>query len=290
MTVSGGKVTGLRSKSKPSTAVPGTFFPHHGPTIVSQPKLGIQGTCHLLKSMQPRRIQVDDDGPRGGATVDDEAHTEDEAAANDNAADDDDAPPEGEAPRGSADPPPAKRLTKSELFAMYKGKGPHVMNLDILSEDKHRAHACIVVHVAAPLHEQYQSELKAQSEGLLPMLDWVSARANGAGMDVVHNTLKAGVSTVLYTAMRCAPHCNPAADFDHETMQDDIQLAEQATKFSVELAANCAWAQQLYSLTLPLCGGVLLSRHRAAQVLALKRLKVLVLSILLGEKKSLRSS
>ena len=97
---------------------------------------------------------------------------------------------------------------------MYKGKGPHAMNLDILSDEEVRAHACIIVHVTTPLHCQYQSELKAQTNGLASLIQWAAARANGEWVHVVYSILGVQSSSELYAAMRCAPHCDPPAAFD----------------------------------------------------------------------------
>ena len=218
--------------------------------------------------------QVDDDdtdAANAGAPVEEE---EDEAGDQDE---------EPEAARGSDDPPPSK-MTKAQLFAMYKGKGPHAMNLDILSDEEVRAHACIIVHVTTPLHCQYQSELKAQTNGLASLIQWAAARANGEWVHVVYSILGVQSSSELYAAMRCAPHCDPPAAFDWGTIQDDITLTQQVTSFAIELAANCAWAHMLYTFTLPLASAALLSRQRAEQKTAMRRLQSLVLSILIAEK------
>ena len=172
--------------------------------------------------------QVDDDdtdAANAGAPVEEE---EDEAGDQDE---------EPEAARGSDDPPPSK-MTKAQLFAMYKGKGPHAMNLDILSDEEVRAHACIIVHVTTPLHCQYQSELKAQTNGLASLIQWAAARANGEWVHVVYSILGVQSSSELYAAMRCAPHCDPPAAFDWGTIQDDITLTQQVTSFAIELAAK----------------------------------------------------
>ena len=194
---------------------------------------------------------------------------------------------EPEMPRGSADPAPEKlkTLTKSELYAMYKGKGPHVMNLDILSEDILRAHACIIIHIAAPLHEQYKTELKANSSTLSGLLTWVANRASGGGLEVSIAILRAQTSNELFDQMRCTPHSDPPAEYNYETLQEDIDLTECALSFSIELAANTAWAQLLYSLTFPLATGVFLSRNPEVQEESWKRLRFLTIAILLAEKK-----
>ena len=224
----------------------------------------------------PSIAQVDDDDRDHAANAEDPQVEEEEEAG--------DQDEEPEAARGSADPPPPSKMTKAQLFPMYKGKGPHAMNVDILSDEEVRAHACIIVHVTTPLHRQYQSELKAQTKGLTSLIQWAAARANGEWVHVVYSILAVQSSWELYAAMRCAPHCNPPVAFDWGTIQDDITLTQQVTTFAVELAANCAWAQMLYTFTLPLASAALLSRQRSEQTTAMRRLQSLVLSILIAEK------
>eukprot|EP00435_Cladocopium_sp_Y103_P047920 s1957_g14.t1 len=227
---------------------------------------------------------VDDDDKDYAAANAGEPQAEGEAGDQD---DEDEQEPE--AARGSADPPPPpSKMTKAQLFAMYKGKGPHAMNLDILNEEQVRAHACIIVHVTEPLHRQYQSELKAQTKGLTSLIQWAAARANGEWVRVVYSILAVQSSWELFAAMRCAPHCDPPATFDWGTIQDDIALTQDVTKFAVELAANSAWAQMLYTFTLPLASAALLSRQRSEQRTAMRRLQSLVLSILIAEKQCSR--
>ncbi|CAK9104319.1 unnamed protein product [Durusdinium trenchii] len=129
--------------------------------------------------------------------------------------------------------------------------------------------------------EQLQAELVANSGSTRALLDWVADRAAGDQQRVGFEILRALADMNLYKQMRCAGHCYPPADVNY--LLDDAELVEVATKFAVELAANTSWAQMLYTMTLPLACGTLLSQKKADRVSCLKHLRVLVESILKAE-------
>ena len=177
-----------------------------------------------------------------------------------------------------------KKMTKSQLFAAYKGVGPHRMNFDILDNDTVRAHGEIIVHITRPLHKFYQDELKLNSGEHAEMIQWVAARAQGQTQQVVSEILAAQASSDLYRRMRCTPHCNPPAAHSRHILVEDIELTRQAFRFVTELAGNIGWAQQLNKYTLPLAAGALLARDRNEQEASLLFLKSLVEAVIAAEE------
>ena len=220
-------------------------------------------------------------------TVHDEADEEDDndaAAGADDAENDDDEenddPDDHEmGPAGCS----ARPLSKSELCAAYKGKGPHAMYYDIMHDDKLRASAEILCQVARPLHEQYRNDLKAQQGDLDEILAWNASRSLGGTMSAVNKILMASSTSHLFRVMRVSGHCNPPVDYDPVQLEDDIVLAEKAFRFSIHLAGNYAWSEQYNQLTLPMAAASLLSQSQCDRLKGLKHLKRLVKAITLAE-------
>ena len=179
-------------------------------------------------------------------------------------------------------------MKKSELYAAYKGKGPHAMYCDIMQDSLLRASAEIVTRVAQPLHLQYAQDLRAQQGSAQELLEWNAQRSLGASMLAASDILSTVTDPSLFTAMRLTPHCRPPVPFDNERsrveFQDDFQLTEKAIAFSVELAANFAWSEQYHSLTLPMAAASLLAQSVEDQTLGLKHLKKLVSAIVMAEE------
>ncbi|CAE7232718.1 unnamed protein product [Symbiodinium sp. CCMP2592] len=211
-----------------------------------------------------------------GLADEEELHRQGEAASDDgdgNAGEDD----------GAASEAPAaqEKQTKSDFYAAYKKKGPHQMQLDILSDDRLRCSAEILCRVTRPLHKRYQFDLQAQKEGLEKTLQWNAERCVGSSLEATNEILVSTASPALYAAMKMTPHCSPCATPD--MLPDEMELAKQAFTFASHLAGNFAWSELLHQFTLPLAAGSLLLADEEKGQRALRRIGALIDAVVKAE-------
>ena len=177
-----------------------------------------------------------------------------------------------------------KSFTKSELFAAYKGVGPHKTCMDIMSDVQLRGAAEILVHVTHPLHMRYKHDLDCQTSGVETMLEWAAQRSLAESQKTVLDVFRSHASVDLFKALRLGT-CNPPLEYNTNwnSLQNDIDLAEKAFTFSVHLSANYAWSEMLHQYTMPLAATSLLAMDRRDQKRAMKHLKTLVNAIVAAE-------
>lgn len=178
---------------------------------------------------------------------------------------------EGEQPPESADAPPpenqaagsstdTKRWTKGMLYAAYKGRGPHRMTFDFLHQPSVREHLVIISELGRALQTQYTRDLDAQKSPRLERFKWVADRAtNGSALSAAIRILNVLFSPRFHTKLRLTPPIAARVlDTWDERIQDDMQILGLALEFAINLAGNFVWSEQMYSWTLPLaCGGLL---------------------------------
>ncbi|CAE7811014.1 unnamed protein product [Symbiodinium sp. CCMP2592] len=226
-----------------------------------------QGCCEAWHSLGFGQRQIlksaDEEELQAGAAVD-EAEDVDEAAEAEEAA-------EG-AP---------EKQSKSDYYAAYKSKGPHQMQLDILSDDRLRCSAEILCRVTRPLHKLYQSDLQAQKEGLEKTLQWNAERCVGSSLEACNQILTTTSNPALYMAMKMTPHCNPCATPD--MLPEEMELAQKAFSFATNLAGNFAWSEMLHQFTLPLAAGSLLLADREKAQRALHRIGAIIDAVVKAE-------
>ncbi|CAK9075933.1 Uncharacterized protein SCF082_LOCUS36698 [Durusdinium trenchii] len=174
-------------------------------------------------------------------------------------------------------------MSKSELYKAYVSKGPHAMYCDIMSDQKLRPAAELIVRISNPLHLKYAEDLETQQQGSTAILEWNACRALGGSMPTVTRILYAQSSSELCSAMRISSRCRPPLPYDAVNLEDDITLVQKASDFAVNLAANFAWSEQFPQLTLPLAAASLLSQDPVRRKIGMKHLKRLVTAITRAE-------
>ena len=103
--------------------------------------------------------QVDDE--------DDNVDNDGDQAAGQPVAQDDDNDDDDVGPAGKSG-----RTSKSELYKAYVSKGPHAMYCDIMSDQKLRPAAELIVRISNPLHLKYAEDLETQQQGSTAILEW----------------------------------------------------------------------------------------------------------------------
>ena len=188
-------------------------------------------------------------GELGGPMDDAEANGDDDG---------DDGAPAAAAGKG------APAVTKSELFAAYKKKGPHAMYKDIMSDPDLRCSAEILVQVTRPLHEQYKHDLLQQKPGDGSRLTWSARRSLGSTNITSIKIFNSQFSRKLTDAMRI-PRCNPPVEFDEVAFAEDLQLLKKARSFATHLAANYSWSEFLHEMTFPFAANGLLAEDLSSR-------------------------
>ena len=202
-------------------------------------------------------------GELGGPMDDDEANGDDDG---------DDGAPAAAAGKG------APAVTKSELFAAYKKKGPHAMYKDIMSDPDLRCSAEILVQVTRPLHEQYKHDLLQQKPGDGSRLTWSARRSLGSTNITSIKIFNSQFSRKLTDAMRI-PRCNPPVEFDEVAFAEDLQLLKKARSFATHLAANYSWSEFLHEMTFPFAANGLLAEDLSSRKKCMRHCRKLVNAI-----------
>ena len=169
--------------------------------------------------------------------------------------DEEDAPTEEEEKQEPASSS-TKRWTKTQLYAKYKGRGPHRMAYDFLHTDSLRQELTIICEIGGVLQSQYARDLDSQNSDRLSRFRWVAQRATcGSAKGIAVKILLKLFSLDFHAKLRLIPHVGKTLKADRA----EIALLDLAFKFATNLAANVVWGRQLYSHTLPFCCGALLS-------------------------------
>ena len=134
------------------------------------------------------------------------------------------------APGSSKDRKPKQRkpFKRGELYALYKGKGPHAMVLDFLFEHDLRAKAVVLVRVGRHLHFKYAADLRAHRDGRYSTLQWAAARSRGESLKCVIEILEEAFCPDLYRDLRLTPHAGnrAAADIRKRDIQDEARSVD----------------------------------------------------------------
>lgn len=155
---------------------------------------------------------------------DDDARAHPAAGRDGNASDSPEAAAD-HAPGSSTDAKPKQKkpFKRGELYALYKGKGPHAMILDFLFEHDLRAKAVILVRVGRHLHFKYAADLRAHKGGRYSTLQWAAARSRGESLKCVIEILQEAFCPELRRDLRLTPHAGNtvAADIRKRDIQDE---------------------------------------------------------------------
>jgi len=149
----------------------------------------------------------------------------------------------------------AEIKTKSDLYKIYKGKGPHKIFVDLIMNDQLRDRAVIIEGVARPLEYGINYDLEQQRKG---HSHWVSYAVNRCvgGLDSWWN------STVQTMAMRHDPKflidrlrlsgpCVPPLSVEEPFLQSEVAKMNLVCDFSDALSARHVWSNMFFSWTLP---------------------------------------
>ncbi|CAE8711112.1 unnamed protein product, partial [Polarella glacialis] len=75
---------------------------------------------------------------------------------------------------------PDPKLTKSELYKMYSGRGPTKMFADFMGDRTLQLDAIIIVAISSPLEAEYSADLEAQRSGAAGLAEWAATRSSGS--------------------------------------------------------------------------------------------------------------
>ena len=126
---------------------------------------------------------------------------------------------------------------------------------DLLQDRTLQKQARLICHVLNPLHSEYQSDLKAHSDGQTYVLYWHGDRASGT---YYRNTvvkmfeLLKDTSIVSLLGLRQQPSLHgQIMEPSSPLLETDTKLVQQFFRFVMELRANRCWSQSFWTLLFP---------------------------------------
>ena len=126
---------------------------------------------------------------------------------------------------------------------------------DLLQDRTLQKQARLICHVLNPLHSEYQSDLKAHSDGQTYVLYWHGDRASGT---YYRNTvvkmfeLLKDTSIVSLLGLRQQPSLHgQIMEPSSPLLETDTKLVQQFFRYVMELGANRCWSQSFWTLLFP---------------------------------------
>ena len=185
------------------------------------------------------------------------------------------------------------KMTKSELYKAYSGRGPTAMFAELMADRDLQKHAIVITDVAAPLETEYCYDRGVQSQGKLPLLDWAAARSAG-GEDswwgTISEILHKPYQTEIYQRLGITQACEEPLDPDLHFLAEEVCWVEDVHNFANCLASNMTWRQMMFKYSLPHGAAVLLSRDRQTRETGMDLLKKIIECVLVAEAQFVQSN
>lgn len=176
------------------------------------------------------------------------------------------------------------RITKSEFYRAYSGRGPIRMFNDLIHDRQLQLDLIILTEVGDPLHSLCDTSLEQQKGNAL---EWASERALGSEkswwgtcLQILHKVQDPTASQRLGTT----PHLNVPCPNDTPWLDSEHGLQRKLFKFAVSLSSNTLWAHACFGRTVPHAIALLLRRTAPERHQSLKLLKEMVSAIQALEK------
>ncbi len=190
---------------------------------------------------------------------------------------------EPEPASSSKDRPKAKaktqKWTKAQLYSAYRGRGPHRMVFDFLHERTLREKCEILSRLGAPLLNKYAADLLVQKGNSIDRLRWYAKRSCDANESTVAEILYTVFTPEFQSSLRFTPRLNRVVEPNDSHIQDEVEVAQLASTFAANLAANYSWSQQMFRWTFPFAVAGLLSPLGSDQNLGNKYSKYRLLNV-----------
>ncbi|CAE8627865.1 unnamed protein product [Polarella glacialis] len=183
---------------------------------------------------------------------------------------------------------PAPRLSKSELYQAYSGRGPVQMFSDFMADRTLQLDAIIISRVAEPLEEEYEADLKAQRSGAAGLAEWAATRSSGTlrWWRTARNILKMSQNRNLFARLGLSPSSSSPLGFDNGAswLEEEKAVLGKVHSFSIALASNVVWSEVMFWMNLPHAAAVLLHPDRQKRETEMKCLKELILAVEKAER------
>ncbi len=183
---------------------------------------------------------------------------------------------------------PDPKLTKSELYKMYSGRGPTKMFADFMGDRTLQLDAIIIVAISSPLEAEYSADLEAQRSGAAGLAEWAATRSSGSDhwWETAKQVVKMSQNKNLFSRLGLSPSSSTPLPFDIDIpwLKEEKDVLRKVQSFAIALASNVVWSEVMFWLNLPHAAAVLLNPNREKREQDMKRLKELITAVEKAER------